>query len=102
MTKTYKKPVVPPYDRELLAPREELCSMINLRFELRRRIGSDICMESYHCAVMSRLKLALSPISVGFLLCLFFVPEDGDGMLLRIVDISPNYTALQPRILSSS
>jgi hypothetical protein len=49
-------------------------------------------------SVGSHLRLACCLIHAGFLLVLFFDPEDGGDMFLRIIDyLSTDYTALYPR-----
>jgi hypothetical protein len=46
--------------------------------------------------------LGLPPASAGFMLGLFFNPEDGDDIFLRNIELSPNCTDLQPRRLHLS
>jgi hypothetical protein len=47
-------------------------------------------------------KISLRPASTGFLLGLHFDPKYGGDMFLRSVELSPNYTVLQPRRPCSS
>jgi hypothetical protein len=47
-------------------------------------------------------KLNNPPVSAGFLLDLFFDPENGGDMLLRNIGLSLSYTAIQLRTPYSS
>jgi hypothetical protein len=58
--------------------------------------GTNVSEE--HITSIFRWKRLL-PSSDGFLLALFFNPEDGGNMFLRNVSFFPNYTVLQLRKL---
>jgi hypothetical protein len=47
-------------------------------------------------------KFSFPPASDGFLLGLFFNPEDLGDTFLRIIELPPNYKSLQPIIQHSS